>query len=108
MDISKEKNIVMGSVTEGIYRFVSSMIFFFWGINTVDVVKNIVSKNIFVNPLTDFISFSFSFVGLCFFLFRLYATIRMHILDHKIKAQELREKEIKNNHLEENQNEKNN
>lgn len=100
MDIPKEKNIVMGSVTEGIYRFLNGMIFCFWGVNTFDIVKNILSKNIFVNPLTDFISFSFSFVGLCFFLFRLYATIRMHILDHKIKAQELREKEIMNNQLE--------
>jgi len=32
----------------------------------------------------------------------------MHILDHKIKAQELREKQIKNDQLEENKNEKNN
>jgi hypothetical protein len=100
MDISKKEFVIMGTVTEGIYRFLNGILFCFWGVNTVEVVKNIISKNIFANPFNEFISFSFSFVGLCFFLFRLYATIRMHILDHKIKSQELREKEIMNNQLE--------
>lgn len=90
----------MGTFGEGLWRFINGVVFFFWGINTFDFLKNVIEKKVLVNPFNDFISFAFSFVGLCFFLFRLYATIRMHILDHKIKAQELREKEIRNNQLE--------
>lgn len=90
----------MVTIDHKLRLFFDGIVFFLWGRNTFDLVKDLLDGEIKIQPINDFISFMFSFVGLAYLSFKLVAAIRMHLLDYKMKQQEIREKTINNNKLE--------
>jgi len=80
--------------------FFDTLIFFIWGQTTLEVVSDIAAKNIKISLIDGYMKFMFSFVGLSYLLFKLFAAIRIHIIDYRMKIQDLREKKIKNDKLE--------
>mgnify|MGYP003553512769 FL=1 len=97
--ISK-KNMV--TIAHKLRFFFDTVVFFIWGQSTLEVVSDIASQNIKISLIDDYIKFMFSFVGLAYLLFKLFASIRIHILDYRMKLQDLREKKLKNDKLEDN------
>ena len=80
--------------------FFDGLVFFLWGKNTINLIHDLLDGEIKIQPINDFMSFMFSFVGLAYLSFKLVATIRMHLLDYRMKQQEIREKTINNDKLE--------
>ena len=97
----------MVTIAHKLRLFFDGIVFFLWGRNTFDLVKDLLDGEIKIQPINDFMSFMFSFVGLAYLSFRLVATIRMHLLDYRMKQQEIREKTINNDKLENDENNKN-
>ena len=90
----------MVNIAHKLRIFFDGLVFFLWGQNTLELVKKLLDGEIKIQPINDFMSFMFSFVGLAYLSFKLVATIRMHLLDYRMKQQEIREKTINNNKLE--------
>lgn len=95
----------MREIAHSFLQFIDGVFFIFWGMNTLEILQIIVTGNgIFTMANAEgVLKILFSVVGLVYAGFRLYSSINMYEIDKKIKIQDLREKELKNKKMEENE-----
>lgn len=93
----------MKQVAESILNFLDGVFMIVWGLNTIEILSVIATGGItgLLNNVQSLMKVLFSLVGLVYTLFRLFKEYDTWKIDKEIKMQDLREKILKNDDLEE-------
>lgn len=92
----------MKEITQGLMQFFDGIFLLFWGVNSLEILAMIGTGGVtsLVANMESVFKMLFSLVGLLYAAFRLFKEFHIWKIDQEIKKQDLREKKIKNNQLE--------
>lgn len=97
----------MREVAHGLLQFFDGIFLLYWGVNSIEILTMIGTGGVtsLVSNMESVFKMLFSLVGLLYAAFKFFKEFHIWKIDREIKKQDLREKILKNNDLE---NDKNN
>lgn len=96
----------MKEITHNLLQFFDGIFLLYWGVNSIEIISLVATGGL-TSVISDFdivLKMLLTFVGLIYAGFRLFKEFDIWKIDKEIKQQDLREKFLRNNGLENNKN----